>query len=139
MCSSDLGTVAISGQPEDGEGIMTITNEEGETQIGGGGEVPDWVPAHPSTTTSKSLYRATAPKGDAGHAAFSVDAPADEVVAFYKTEMEKMGYTVTVASFSGADGSISVVNGQKDGGNLVASVAEKGAGSEATVQYSSGE
>ncbi len=135
---TDEGTVEISGQPESGEGVMTITTAEGETQIGGGGEIPEWVPAHPATTTRKSLYRATGPKGDAGHAAFTVDANADDVVAFYKAELEKMGYAVTVASFSGDEGSVSMVSGQQDGGSIVASVNEKGGGCEVTVQYNSG-
>ena len=135
---TDEGTVEISGQPESGEGVMTITTPEGETQIGGGGEIPDWVPAHPATTARKSLYRATGPKGDAGHAAFTVDANADDVVAFYKAELEKMGYAVTVASFSGDEGSVSMVSGQQDGGSIVASVNEKDGGCEVTVQYNSG-
>ena len=101
-------------------------------------EIPDWVPAHPATTTRKSLYRATGPKGDAGHAAFTVDADADDIVVFYKAELEKMGYAVTVASFSGDEGSVSMVSGQQDGGSIVASVNEKGGGCEVTVQYNSG-
>ena len=136
---TDQGTVEISGQPQGDEGVMTISTADGKTQIGGGGEVPDWIPAHPSTTTRKSLYRATGPKGDSGHAAFSVAAAADDVVTFYKTELENMGYTVTVASFSGGEGSVSVVSGQKDGGSIVASVTEKGGGAEVTVQYNSGQ
>ena len=68
---------------------MTISTDEGETRIGGGGEIPDWVPAHPATTARQSLLRSTGPTGDNGQASFTVDAAADEVAAFYKAELEE--------------------------------------------------
>lgn len=135
---SEEGRVEITGQPQGGEAIMTITTDEGETRIGGGGEIPDWVPTHPATTTRKSLLRSTGPTGDTGHATFTVDADADDVVAFYKVELEKDGYTVSVATYSNDDGSVSVVSGQKDGGSIIASVSDKDGRTEVTVQYNSG-
>jgi hypothetical protein len=115
---------------------MTITTDEGETRIGGGGEIPDWVPAHPATTTRQSLLRSTGPAGDTGQATFSVDADADEVAAFYKAELEKAGYTVSVTTYSGDEGSVSIVSGQKDGGSIIASVNQKENRAEVAVQYS---
>ena len=85
---SEEGRVEISGQRQGGDGAVTITTDEGETRIGAGGEIPDWVPAHPATTTRKSLMRSTGPTGETGHAAFTVDADSDDVVAFYKAELE---------------------------------------------------
>ena len=117
---------------------MTITTDEGETRIGGGGEIPDWVPTHPSTTAQQSLLRSTGPTGDTGQASFTVDADADDVAAFYKAELEKAGYTVSVTTYSGNEGSVSVVSGQQDGGSIIASVTDKGGQAEVAVQYNRG-
>jgi len=135
---SEEGRVEIGGQAQGEEGVMTITTDEGETRIGGGGEIPDWVPAHPSTTARQSLVRSTGPTGDTGQASFTVDADADEVAAFYKAELEKAGYTVSVTTYSGNEGSVSMVSGQKDGGSIIASVNDKGDRAEVAVQYSRG-
>lgn len=137
---SDEGTVELSGQAQGDQGFMTIKTDEGETRIGGGGDIPTWVPAHPATTTRQSLYQAEGPRGEMGHAAFAVGASVDEVVEFYRSELEGSGYEVTVTSFSSGDGNMSVVSGQKDGGGtIVASVGEKDGASAVTVQYNSGE
>ncbi len=135
---SEEGRVEIGGQAQGDEGTVTITTDKGETRIGAGGEIPDWVPAHPATTSRKSIMRSTGPTGDTGHAAFTVDADSDVVAAFYKAELEKSGYTVSTASYSSDEGSISVVTGQKNGGSVVASIADKDGRSEVTVQYASG-
>ncbi len=129
------GRVEIEGSPEDGEGGMTITSGDAETRIGTGGEVPDWVPAHPATTTRKSLLRSRGPTGDTGQALFTVDAAANEVAAFYREELEKAGYEVSVTTHSSNEGSLSVVTGQQDGGAVVASVSQKGAQTQVAVQY----
>ena len=133
---SEEGRVEITGQPQGGEGVMTITTDEGETRIGGGGEIPDWVPAHPATTTRQSLLRSTGPTGDTGQASFTVDADAGDVAAFYKTALEEGGYTVSVTTYSGDEGSVWVVSGQKDGGSIIASVNDKEKPVEVAVQYS---
>ena len=133
---SEEGRVEITGQGQGGEGVMTISTDEGETRIGGGGEIPDWVPAHPATTARQSLLRSTGPTGDNGQASFTVDAAADDVAAFYKAELEEAGYTVSVTTYSGNEGSVSVVSGQKDGGTIVASVREVESQVEVVVQYS---
>jgi len=132
---SEEGRVEITGQPQGGEGGMTITTDEGETRIGGGGEIPDWVPAHPATTTRQSLLRSTGPTGDTGQATFTVDADADAVAAFYKAALEKAGYTVSVTTYSSDEGSVSVVSGQQDGGSIIASVNDKEGRAEVAVQY----
>ena len=132
---SEDGKVEISGQPEGGEGVVRITTAEGETQIGAGGGIPDWLPAHPATTARKSLMRSTGPTGDSGHAAFTVDAGAGDVAGFYKEELEKAGYAVSVTTHSSDEGSISVVSGQQDGGTIIASVSDKGPQVEVVVQY----
>jgi hypothetical protein len=135
---SEEGRVEITGKPQGGEGGMTITTDEGETRIGGGGEIPDWVPAHPATTARQSLLRSTGPSGETGQASFSVDADADEVAAFYKAELEKAGYEVSVTTYSSDEGSVSMVSGQMDGGSIIASVNEKERRAEVAVQYSRG-
>jgi len=132
---SEDGRVEIDGSPEGGEGGVTIQTGEGETRIGGGGEIPDWVPAHPATTSRKSLLRSRGPTGDTGQALFTVDAAADEVAAFYQDALEKAGYEVSVTTHSSNEGSLSVVTGQQDGGAIVASVSPKGAETQAAVQY----
>jgi hypothetical protein len=132
---SEEGRVEITGQGQGGEGVMTISTDEGETRIGGGGAIPDWVPAHPATTARQSLLRSTGPAGDNGQASFTVDAAADDVAAFYKAELEEAGYTVSVTTYSGNEGSVSVVSGQKDSGTIVASVREAEGQVEVAVQY----
>jgi hypothetical protein len=132
---SEGGRVEITGRPQGGEGAVTIRSDEGETRIGGGGEIPDWVPAHPATTSRRSLMRSTGPTGETGHAAFTVDAGSDEVAAFYKAELEKNGYAVSVTAYSSGEGSLSVVTGRKNGGSISASIADEDGRSEVTVQY----
>ena len=132
---SEDGRVEITGQPQGDEGVMTITTGEGQTQIGGGGEIPDWVPAHPNTTERRSLMHSSGPTGDTGHAAFTVDEGAAEVVAFYREELESAGYTVSTVAGSSAGGSVTVVSGQKDGANMTVSVSDKGDSTEVLVQY----
>jgi len=132
---SEDGRVEITGQPDGDEGVMTISTAEGQTQIGGGGEIPDWVPAHPDTTERRSLMHTSAATGETGHAAFTVDEAAAEVVAFYKEALESAGYTVSTMAASNAEGSVTVVNGQMDGSNMTASVSDKGDTTEVVVQY----
>jgi len=64
-----------------------------------------------------------------------VDAGADEVATFYREELEKAGYEVSVTTHSSNEGSLSVVTGKQDGGAIVASVSPKGAETQAAVQY----
>ncbi len=135
---SEEGRVEITGQTQGGEGAMTITTQEGETRIGGGGEVPDWIPAHPATTTRQSLLHSTGPSGETGQASFTVDANAADVAAFYKAQLEDAGYTVSVTTYSSDDGSVSMVSGQKDGGSIIASVNAKEKPVEVVVQYNRG-
>lgn len=132
---SDEGRVEISGNPDDGEGVMTIQTGEGETRIGGGGEVPDWLPAHAATTSRKSVLRSRGPTGDTGQALFTVDAGVAEVAAFYQAELEKAGYEVSVTTHSTGEGSLSVVTGQREGGTIIASVSRDGAETQVAVQY----
>lgn len=132
---SEDGRIEVTGQGDGDEGVVNITTGEGETRIGGGGEIPDWVPAHPDTTSRKSLMHSSGATGDTGHAAFTVDDDAGEVVAFYKEAFEQEGYAVSVVEGSSAQGSITMVSGQKDGANMTASVTDKGDTSEVVVQY----
>jgi hypothetical protein len=133
---SEEGRVEIAGPPQGGEGVMTISTDKGETRIGAGGEIPDWVPVHPSTTTRQSLVRSTGPAGDTGQASFTVDAAAADVAAFYKAELEGAGYTVSVTTHSSDEGSVSIVSGQSDAGSLIASVREAEGQAQVGVQYS---
>lgn len=135
---SEEGRVEITGQAQGGEAAMTITTEEGETRIGGGGEVPDWIPAHPATTTRRSVLHSAGPNGETGQASFTVDADAADVAAFYKRELEGAGYTVSVTEYSNDDGSFSVVSGRKDGGSVIASVNARERPVEVVVQYNRG-
>jgi hypothetical protein len=132
---SDEGRVEIRGNPDDGEGTMTIQTGEGETRIGGGGEVPDWIPAHSATTSRRSVLRSRGPTGDTGQALFTVDAGVAEVAAFYEEELEKAGYEVSVTTHSSGEGSLSVVTGQREGGTIIASVSQDGAETQVAVQY----
>jgi hypothetical protein len=132
------GRVEITGSAEGGEGQMTITTPEGHTRIGQGREVPDWVPIHPATSAQEAAYQTTGPSGEAGHVSLTVDADADDVVAYYKKVLESEGYEVSVASFSSSGESLSVVTGQKGGGSIVASVSDKGDHAQVAVQYNSG-
>jgi hypothetical protein len=135
---TEEGTVEIHGSTEGGEGQMTISTPEGETRIGQGGEVPDWVPVHPATSAREAVFQTTGPSGEAGHASLTVDADADDVVAFYKKELEGEGYEVSVSSFSSGGESVSVVTGQKGGGSVVATVSDKGDQTQVALQYNSG-
>jgi hypothetical protein len=135
---TEEGRVEISGSTEGGQGQMTITTPEGQTRIGQGGEVPDWVPIHPATSAQEAAYQTAGPSGEAGHVSLTVDAEAEAVVDYYKSALEKEGYEVSVSSFSSSGESVSVVTGQKGAGNVVASVTEKGGRTQVALQYNSG-
>jgi hypothetical protein len=45
---------------------------------------------------------------------------------------------VTVTTYSSDEGSVSIVNGQKDGGSIVASVTDRQGRAEVAVQYTRG-
>jgi hypothetical protein len=135
---TEEGRVEIGGPAQGEDGLMTITTPEGQTRIGQGGEIPDWVPIHPATSAQQSVMQTTGPSGEAGQVSLTVDADADDVVSYYKKTLESEGYEVSVASFSGGGESVSIVTGQKGEGSVVASVSDKGDHAQVTVQYNSG-
>jgi hypothetical protein len=134
---SEEGKVEI-GATEDGEGGMTITStsEKGETRIGAGGDVPDWLPRHPATVASQSIMRTIGPSGDSGQASFTVDAPAQEVAEFYRSALEGDGYEITTTAHTSGEGSLTIVTGQREGGTVAASVTEQDGQTQAVIQYS---
>ena len=121
------------------EGRISFETEEGRVEIGQSGELPDWVPVHPATSSQQAAFQTTGPSGEAGHVALTVDADADDVVSFYKEALESAGYEVSVSSFSGGGESASIVSGQKGSGNVVATVSEAEGHTQVALQYSSGD
>ena len=121
------------------EGRFSFETEEGRVEIGQSGELPDWVPVHPATSSQEAAFQTTGPTGEAGHVALTVDADADAVVSFYKEALESAGYEVSVSSFSGGGESASIVSGQKGSGTVVATVSEAEGHTQVALQYNSGE
>jgi hypothetical protein len=138
---SEEGSLTIDGSSE--EGTIKITGEDGAVTFGstqGAENAPDWVPVYPGTEPSGGFFTK---RDDGLSGAFEIKTSdsIDEVVEFFRSQLDDAGFNVRVNTFSGDGGTESaMVIGADEGGKRGVQVAIDGEGGETsvTVSYSQG-
>ncbi len=105
------GTAVITAGSED-EGSFKIT-AGGQTMEFGAGEnstVPSWIPIVPGAEV-EPLFTMGSDEVTRGSVKIITDKGADEVLDFYRKEMETAGFEIQESSFSGGDESVNMLNG----------------------------
>lgn len=118
-CSGDDGVKVEApgggGVEVGGDGGITVEGPSGgEVNVGTGDYPADWPSDFPVPDGATPAYSV----GAAGTVAvwFSTDQPADEIKAFYTSELPAAGYTIdNTADFSDANGSYSVITTSGNG------------------------
>jgi len=109
----DFKTAEGETSMEMGEQGVKITGPEGQTtfQMGGAGNLPEWMPAYPNGTTEPG-YSTTTPEGR--QAAFTVTTTdsVDQVLRFYEEKLRAAGLTVEKAEMTAGDQRSGTVTGR---------------------------
>jgi len=146
------GRFTITG--EDGRAVITagVGDEEdsfkitagGSTMEFGGGdadEIPSWIPVIPGAEV-QPLFSMNADGVSRGSVKIVTDKDVEQVLEFYRKEMEKAGFEIQTSSYSGGGESVDMLTGQLEDSqkSLIVNVTADSDG-EVTVAltYSEGE
>lgn len=137
------GRISFKEEGKDGKtleidgsgGGIAVKSDGGTATLGGDAKLPAWIPAYPGATPKANMTSSSAGQ-ESGTFSFSVADPAQKVIDFYKSALQKDGYEVTsnLAQQSGtaAFGSLSA---KKGGHNIDVTAAASGAETLVTVIY----
>ena len=110
-------------------GAMTYTGTQGSVTVGGGTMPSNWPSDAPANFAGASIsYSGTSnpQTGKAGSAVvYTVSASAQTVVDYYKTELQKAGWTIAGTANAGA---ATVLSATKDKRGLGVYIADAGSG-----------
>ncbi len=109
------GTAVITAGAGDDDDSFKITAGGQTLEIGGGDEskTPSWVPILPDAET-EPLFTMSSDGVTRGSVKIVTTKDSDEVLAFYKKEMEKAGFEIQTSSFSGDGESVDMITGQSE-------------------------
>ncbi|MDX1998606.1 MAG: hypothetical protein SF066_12890 [Thermoanaerobaculia bacterium] len=110
-------------------GSINVTGPDGtRLQIGGGGEIPEWVPAYPGATP-QNLGQMTAGDQRSGNYSFTTGDSVKSVLDHYEPVLEAAGFTIELRSTSGDEGGLISARS----GDRVVNLAAGRSGAETTV------
>lgn len=110
------GNASISFDEQAGKLEIKSEGDNGGTMsIGGGTELPGWVPAYPGATTEGVYSAETAEQSEGTFTATTGD-NLDAVFAYYKGQLEGGGYKVTENRYSGSQGNGGILVGESSDG-----------------------
>ena len=115
---ADGKKVEINAQgSEDGSGIVTVRDEDGEqTSMTFGAdtdEVPQWVPRYPGSEDSEPFIIASG-ESVQGTLSFESDDDLDTVREFYLRELEDLGFSLNQSNMSGDGFNMATLAGEAD-------------------------
>jgi hypothetical protein len=87
-------------------GSINVTGPDGtQLQIGGGGEIPDWVPAYPGAAP-QNLGHMTVGDQRSGNYSFTTGDSVKSILDQYEPILEAAGFTIELRSTSGDEGGL---------------------------------
>ena len=143
--TNEEGSADLSVTGDGTDGGITYKSDEGEVHFGSGtgaAELPAWVPVLPDARDRTAAF--TSKMGDkvAGSFTFETDQGPDEVIAYYKGELEAGGFEVHTSTLSlgDADGPRGTVSGVDSAGHrqVAVIVASQQGELHVSVTYSAG-
>lgn len=135
----------LSFEGEDGQGTVTFEGPEGESRMrigrGAGGEVPDWLPVPPGAETDEGVFSVDSSEGRSGTLTLITDQSVDEVVDFYREQLEDEGWKVSRATYSGDMGEGATLNATSPDGQrtLILGITAKAGRTSVGIYHSGGE
>jgi hypothetical protein len=122
---ADVKAGNISFETPDGKTSMNVDQGSGKVEVqgadgstasfGGSAKLPDWVPAYPGGAP-EGVYSAEDANQAGGTFGLTTADTADQVFAFYKSQLEGAGFKVTESHYSGPGGNGGMVAGESADG-----------------------
>jgi len=144
VVTDEQGKVVMETEGSEQEGQFSIRTGEGKMTFGAGSgdeaQYPAWVPVPPGATVA-GQYAMTSETGAQGTLQVSSELTPEELLAFYRGEMEREGYKVQTSSYAGEGNSVNILQGYHEGTkrNLIVNVSTENDKVTAGVTYSEGE
>ena len=137
------GTAVITAGAGDEEGSFKVTAGGSTMELGGGdvADVPSWIPVIPGAEV-QPLFSMNADGVTRGSVKIVTDKDSEDVLEFYRKEMEKAGFEIQTSSYAGGGESVDMLTGEsKDPKrSLMVNVTSDSDGKvNAAVTYSEGE
>ena len=138
--TTDEGDVSIVASDQAGGGV-TFSGPEGETRFGATADlsgVPDWVPAYPGATDTRSTMHSVTADGVIGALASTTSDDLQTVVDHFKQVFEDQGYEIGAESVTSAgDGAFGAITGERpdDGRSINVVIIENAGESQVTINY----
>lgn len=109
------GTVGMT-YDQQGGGKMEVHGAKGEVAtFGTGASLPDWVPSYPGGVT-EGVFSGDTPEQLGGTFAVTTTDSVDQVLTYYKEQLESSGYKVTQTRYSSPGGDGGLVTGESSDG-----------------------
>lgn len=94
---SSEGKIAFDATAEDEGAVFTVETDEGTTRfgtLGDPGELPGWLPDYPEAEEMQTAYSSEQEGSKGGTYSFQTTDSPDEVLAFYREQLEAAGLSV---------------------------------------------
>ena len=121
-----------------GEDGVTVQSNQGTTRIGGAGQtLPDWVPL-PEGVEAEVGFSNRNDEETMGIAQLRGSLSAEEILEFYRARLGEMGYELSEQNYSGGDGSLASLQGERTGPDrkIAVSVTRNGEDTGITLNFS---
>jgi len=140
--TTDEGQVTFDVNQEEGDGIVTVTTDEGETTYGSDSstrEPPEWVPRYPGATRGDLTFTSESESQIAGMWSMETADEIDRVSGFYQSRLKDDGFAVEVQTVSGPQGSLAIITAKDDSRNrsVNVTISSDGEKTTAALQYTS--
>ena len=140
--TTDEGQVTFDVNQEEGDGIVTVTTDEGETTYGSDSstrEPPEWVPRYPGATHGDLTFTSESESQIAGMWSMETADEIDRVSGFYQSRLKDDGFAVEVQTVSGPQGSLAIITAKDDSRNrsVNVTISSDGEKTTAALQYTS--
>jgi len=107
------GQTTMNFDPQAGK--MEVRGANGEVATFGAAKLPEWVPAYPGAV-AEGVYASEDGTQAGGTFGLTSADSVDQVVAFYKEQLEGAGFKVNETKYSGTGGSGGMVTGESNDG-----------------------
>lgn len=143
VITDEDGEVVMETEGGNEDGQFSIRTGDGEMTFGSGadsGERPDWIPVPPAAKVN-GQYAMTSDTGAQGTLQIVSELSAEEILAFYRAEMERDGYNVQTSSYDGDGQSVNILQGFHDDAKrtLIVNVTTEGDEVNVGLTYREGE
>ncbi|MBZ0113698.1 MAG: hypothetical protein K8J08_14630, partial [Thermoanaerobaculia bacterium] len=128
---TEEGKMEINAKGGEDGGVMTMTTDEGTSQLKIGSsteDVPRWVPIYPRAESVNGSYHSSTPKAEVGMVQITTGDSVDDVLAHYRKVFEEEGFELQNDSKSQTpQGKVGALLGtHPDGRSLTITVTDAG-------------